>query len=192
MHIGTPYTKEEILAGLDAESQKVHTFFSALPEDQFFTAPDGVWSPAENLIHLVQSSKPIVLMLSLPRTALRLRFGKAPHESRTLQQVRTQYTDVALAGGGEASGEFLPIVRKGDSAERTKILSNWLKTSKSVTEKLASWKESDLDKHCAPHPLLGKMTVRELLFFTLYHNMHHVRDVQTLLGQPLDEWFDLS
>lgn len=33
------------------------------------------------------------------------------------------------------------------------------------------------------------MTVREILFFTLYHNMHHVNDVQRLLGQPEAEWF---
>jgi uncharacterized damage-inducible protein DinB len=36
------------------------------------------------------------------------------------------------------------------------------------------WSERALDARQLPHPLLGKLTVREMLFFTLYHNRHHV------------------
>jgi hypothetical protein len=37
-----------------------------------------------------------------------------------------------------------------------------------------TWSEDDLDNHRLPHPLLGKLTVREMLFFTLYHIQHHM------------------
>jgi hypothetical protein len=33
-----------------------------------------------------------------------------------------------------------------------------------------------------PHPLLGKLTVREMLLFTLYHNLHHVQNVARRKG----------
>jgi hypothetical protein len=37
------------------------------------------------------------------------------------------------------------------------------------------WPERALDRYRLPHPLMGKLTVREMLLFTLVHNIHHVR-----------------
>jgi hypothetical protein len=37
-----------------------------------------------------------------------------------------------------------------------------------------SWNEEDLDTIRLPHPLLGKITAREMIYFTLYHAKHHV------------------
>jgi hypothetical protein len=34
-----------------------------------------------------------------------------------------------------------------------------------------------------PHPLLGKLTVREMLFFTLYHQRHHVAVVERRIAE---------
>ena len=43
---------------------------------------------------------------------------------------------------------------------------------------LDSLSESDLDTLQAPHPLLGKLTLRELMYFTIYHAQHHQRNVE--------------
>ena len=40
----------------------------------------------------------------------------------------------------------------------------------STTEK---WQENDLDRYQLPHPLLGKLTIREMLYFAIYHNLRH-------------------
>jgi len=42
-----------------------------------------------------------------------------------------------------------------------------------------------LDKFMLPHPLLGKLAVREMLFFTMYHNLHHVNNVRRQRGHEL-------
>lgn len=48
------------------------------------------------------------------------------------------------------------------------------------------WRDADLDRYLLPHPLLGKLTLREMLFFTLYHNYHHVQSVAARLrGAPV-------
>lgn len=31
----------------------------------------------------------------------------------------------------------------------------------------------ELDKYILPHPLLGKLTIREMMYFTIYHVEHH-------------------
>ena len=42
-----------------------------------------------------------------------------------------------------------------------------------ITTLLDKWSEQQLDKIIAPHPLLGKLTFREILYFTIYHAKHH-------------------
>ena len=41
--------------------------------------------------------------------------------------------------------------------------------------RLSSWSESKLDTYLLPHPLLGKLTLREMLFFSVYHIEHHLK-----------------
>jgi hypothetical protein len=46
-----------------------------------------------------------------------------------------------------------------------------------------TWGERGLERLRLPHPALGLLTVREMLFFTLYHNLHHVLNVADRLGR---------
>jgi uncharacterized damage-inducible protein DinB len=43
---------------------------------------------------------------------------------------------------------------------------------------IAQWPETALDARRLPHPLIGRLTVREMLLFTVYHNRHHLENVQ--------------
>lgn len=191
IQLGQPFSKSEILEAWTAEVTAVHDFFAAIETATFFTAPPDVWSPAENLVHLIKSSAPVVMALNIPKTALRIRFGRVKHDSRSLAQVRHTYLNDALANGGQAGGPFLPKVHDNfTDANKTNILGKWQKKGGELAAALNKWSDKDLDNFLLPHPLLGKMTVREIMFFTLYHNLHHVRDVQRLLGQPEVEWFE--
>ncbi len=189
IQLGQPYTKQEIAAAFDTEFTAVHTFFASIDETQFLAAPPGVWSPAENLVHLIKSCAPVIMALNIPRTALRIRFGWVKHELRTLAQVRHTYVNEALANGGKAGGPFLPEVLEPLAGAQARILGKWQEKGVELQAALEKWSDKALDQYLLPHPLLGKMTVREILFFTLYHNLHHVNDVQRLLNQPESEWF---
>lgn len=124
--LGSPYTKQEIAAAFVTEITAVHNFFAGINEAQFFAAPAEVWSPAENLVHLIKSVSPVIMALNLPKTALRVRFGWVKHELRTLAQVRHTYVNEALAGGGKAGGPFVPEVTDDFSAaHQARILAKW-------------------------------------------------------------------
>jgi hypothetical protein len=82
------------------------------------------------------------------------------------------------AGGG--AGRFAPSSVAPDLAQsdwRRRILAQWRSVGADLVAGLGRWSEPALDRHLLPHPLLGKLTVREMLFFTLYHNVHHGRRV---------------
>ncbi len=189
IQLGQPYTKQEIAVAFATEFTAVHTFFAGIDKEQFLAAPPEVWSPAENLVHLIKSCAPVIMALNIPKTALRIRFGWVKHELRTLPQVRHTYVNDALANGGKAGGPFLPEIIEPLDGAQARILAKWQDKGNELQAALDKWSDKALDQYLLPHPLLGKMTVREILFFTLYHNLHHVNDVQRLLNQPESEWF---
>jgi hypothetical protein len=51
-----------------------------------------------------------------------------------------------------------------------------------LADVVGHWREEDLDRYRLPHPLLGKLTVREMLLFTVYHNYHHPRSLAARLS----------
>ncbi len=42
-----------------------------------------------------------------------------------------------------------------------------------LCSKLEKFDEIERDTYILPHPLLGKLTIREMLYFTIYHVAHH-------------------
>jgi len=43
--------------------------------------------------------------------------------------------------------------------------------------------DTQLDQYIAPHPLLGKITLRELGYFTIYHTQHHLAIIKDRLAE---------
>ena len=47
-----------------------------------------------------------------------------------------------------------------------------------------NWKDTQLDQYIVPHPLLGKITLREMGYFTIYHVQHH----DAIIRERLEEF----
>lgn len=174
-----PFTKEELLQSFEQINNDVAAFFSAIPNEKFYEHPVDVWSARDNLEHLNKSVGAVVTALSLPKILPSVLFGKAKRQSRSFEEIRETYQG-KLKGGAKATGRFVPDEKSGK--EKEELLKNWQKISDKLIAALNKWSEEDLDKYRLPHPILGKLTVREMLFFTLYHNTHHVNNVHKLLN----------
>lgn len=147
--------------------------------DEAFFAPQGpAWSPGEQVRHLTKSATPLVMALGLPRWLLRLRFGRPVAASRSFDEMRTLY--LGKLAGGAGAGRFAPEPETGTgnlSARRQEILSAWARATIGLQNAIAQWPEDALDGHQLPHPVLGLLTVREMLCFTVYHTSHHLRRI---------------
>lgn len=117
-----PYSKQEILETFAGEYTAVTQFFTQFDQQTFFQSISGQWSPAENLQHLFQSCRPVILALNMPKPILCLMYGKANGPSDTFAIVRDKYVNGALAGGGEATGVYIPKVNNQSTAQRARIL----------------------------------------------------------------------
>ena len=185
---GEPWSGSEIDAChrqlLDAGS----SFLRRIPGGIFFTAQGDRWSPAEHTRHLTKSARPLVPALRLPSWVTALLFGRASRPSRTFAALREEYRR-RLAGGAQA-GRFAPSPKPAPSnldQGRDEIVAHWRAEVESLRASANRWSESALDRRRLPHPLLGKLTVREMLLFMLYHDAHHLRLVAGRLPEGVRE-----
>jgi DinB superfamily len=172
-----PFTRSEILAALDAAEREVAEFFGSLADDELVHRVGEAWTPAEHLRHLCIAVAAVARGLAVPRWLLRLRFGRARAPSRTYDVIRETYRSLLGRGAG-ASGPFVPRredLSPAQAAEsRAELLARWGRVNGGLRAALATWSEANLDRLRMPHPILGPLTVREMLFFTIYHDGHHV------------------
>ena len=179
IHYDEPKTRDEIIASLESVHRQATAIWLRFPPRNFYSGPSvGGWSPAQNIEHLIKSAGPVALALRLPRITLRLLFGTARAKSRSFAQVRQAYRTV-LNEGAQA-GRFGPRddhTPDNFTVERQRLLAKWEKVLPRLSGAIRGWDEASLDRYRLPHPLLGKLTVREMLYFTLFHLAHHAEIV---------------
>ena len=170
------FSKESIVSILGKTHQDVKAFFGSQTPDGFCVRSGEAWSLSENLEHLIKSTKPVAKAMRLPKITLRMMFGSPAKASRQYDEIREAYVQ-ELAKGAQASGRFLPTQPGKDPSLRTtqtNLLEQWEKASSSLMSALQNWNEDELDQYNLPHPILGNITIREMLFFTIYHDMRHM------------------
>lgn len=165
--IRAPADRGEILANLSRLSDELVGFLDGFTDEAFFAPQGDRWSPAGHLRHLTKSVRAVADAMAKPRILLMI-FGLARRPSRSYEAMVEVYRE-ALEKGGQA-GRFAP---RGDDPERHLIMAAWQLAGKALQRATERWSEKALDRYQLPHPLLGKLTIREMLFFTLYHNAHH-------------------
>lgn len=154
-------------------------FCSALTEEQFFNQSEGKWSPAQQVKHLITATNLARLPFILPRFFVRLIGGKPNRNSRTYDELVAKYI-LKLEKGGRASGRYVPKPIHF-SYGKEKLLNQFIKAIKKFISSLKkNWNDPKPDNYIAPHPLLGKITLRELCYFTIYHTQHHLQNIRRM------------
>jgi len=175
-------TRDEILALLAKQESDGVAYWNAFDLAAFHATIGTAWSPAENVRHLTKSIRPVTKALKMPRIVLRFMFGKAKRPSMSYDALVARYAS-ALADGGKA-GKFSPSQRSESDLEawRKSIIAQYEVACRELRDAVARWPEKKLDALQLPHPLLGNLTIREMLFFTLYHQRHHQNGVEKRLS----------
>jgi hypothetical protein len=163
--------KASITEGLSAAVDEVNKYVMGLSQKDFLFAPPEKWNAGQQLDHLIRSIKPLNLAYALPTLVLKMRFGLTNRPSKTFPALVEKY-ELKLAEGGRASGQFIPEAIPYEAKE--KLCEAYAKQKEKLNTKVNRFEEETLDKYILPHPLLGKLTLREMLFFTIHHSYHHL------------------
>jgi hypothetical protein len=175
-------SKEEIIQQLQKAAADFTGCCAMITEGLFFSQPPAKWSIAQNTRHLIIAADKTRLAYSLPKFMLQLITGKPNRSSRTYDELVEKY-QLKLQQGGRAGKAFTPQ-SISSNISKEKMITDFSKAMKRLIQKIQqNWKDEQLDEYLAPHPLLGKITHRELCYFTIYHTYHHLATIQTRLKE---------
>jgi len=167
--------KEQIAGLLQTNHAQFIQQLQPLNAADFCYAPEGKWTAAQQLDHIVKSVTPVNMAMGLPKFILQWKFGVANRSSKTYEGLVEKYNRKLLEGG-KASGRFIPPPI--EVGQKEKLLAQLTSVVDKLSSKTARHTEESLDKYILPHPLLGKLTLREMLYFTAYHVAHHKQLVE--------------
>ncbi len=175
--------KQEIITTSENIFNRFSQTCAHFTDDIFFARLAGKWSVAENMQHLIISTNTTTLAYSLPKFVVKWVGGTPNRKSRTFDELKEKYYK-KLSEGGRASARFVPKpieIKYG----KQKLLNNWNKTTVKYINALTGKRtEADLDNYLVRHPLLGRITLRELCYFTIFHTQHHLSSIQKISHTP--------
>jgi len=164
--------KAEIVNVLTQKYQALYNWLETHPDERWLEGPQGKWSTGEHVVHLLQSEKALNKALLLPKFYLKYKFGTNNRENRTYDQVVEKYKAKLLANPG-AVASISKVMPKLTIADKKNYISKLEKEQMKLIKKLQKWASNDLDTFLLPHPLMGRMTIREITMWTAYHTEHH-------------------
>lgn len=170
-------SKKEILEAIPKIKEAILNFYTSFSLEDFFKTPEKGWSPKKNVEHLTKAILPVAIGLSAPKFPL-LVFGKNSEKKVNLQETIHFYK--SKIGSGSQAGIFEPIeifITKTEE-EKKKIIRDLEKKLNSFETALSKWNEEELLEYNMPHPIIGNITVLEMVFFTLFHLFHHTEKVE--------------
>ncbi len=156
------------------------SYLDDLTKEEYLNSKNEKWTAGQQLEHIYLGVKPVRQILSLPKFMLKLIWGQANRKSNNYEELVKKYL-LKLENGGRATRRFIP---KAVSIEKGQKLKDDLKNEvEKLSSKLEKLTEEELDTYILPHPLLGKLTIREMLYFTIYHVRHHEELTKRNLNQ---------
>lgn len=174
------HTRDEIVQGLVTSFDLVLEEFESTNEAILHQSNQEKWSIAEQMAHLIQSNFPIASALKSPKERLKV-FGQLDRETRTYEVLKGVYKAALASGTAVATGKFLPDISKYTNQAAFGL--SWKQIKEKFVARAQEWTEEDLDEYVLIHPALGKLSVREMLFFTIFHNLHHLASIKQLKTQ---------
>lgn len=167
-------TTHQMIRALVDNHSNAATFISNLADDQFATSRNGKWSPGQQLAHLILCLQPISQALA-SAAYMEEKFGTLQRKGMNYDEVLQVYK-TGLENGGKAPDRFLPQVI--DSSQRTSLLKDLNDVLAVIQNRLEHYTEQQLNTLVLPHPFLGLLSIRELLYLMSYHPLHHLDQVQ--------------
>jgi hypothetical protein len=163
-------SRQQIIEKLYKNHNEFIDYLMSLPDEEFMFSYKNKWTAAQQLDHIIRCVKPLTLIFRLPKFLIRLRFGKANRNSKSYDQFVSRYEEIS-AKGTNPPQRFIP--ESINPEQRNQLVQSLTKSLNKLCREAATFKEKELDTLILPHPMFGKLTFREMLYFTIHHVKHH-------------------
>lgn len=167
--------KAEIIEQLQLKYKEFVAFISALSMASYQYRFEQKWTAAGQLAHIIISIKPLVQVFSMDKSLIAQTFGTTGRVGESYEELTRSYLQ-KLEVGGKAPERFLPPAEITES--RQAMCEKLTALINTLSIKIESFSEAELDTLCIPHPLLGSISLREMLYNAIYHVQHHQKQVE--------------
>ena len=171
-------TKNSVIEQLQAGFLETSLFIEGLEEKVLFEKVPGKWNIAQQIDHLTIANTVTAIGFNTPKAVIKTLFGTSKRNSYSYDEVIFRY-QTKLSSGAKASFAFQP--KLSVVPKKQLLLTLWNRSVDSLVKSVQKWEDEDLDVYQLSHPILGKMTMREMLYFTIYHVQHHLKTMKALV-----------
>jgi hypothetical protein len=164
--------KKIIAERLEETHQRLLDWLAESEDALWEQGPEDRWTTGQHILHLVESSQLLNKALGYPKFLIRYKFGTSNRPSRSYEEVAKRYEE-RLAENKERAKTFNKDLRKPSVKEKKRLMDSLQILNKKLQYKTQKLKDKHLDTLLLPHPLMGRMTLREIIMWTAHHTEHH-------------------
>lgn len=161
----SPQTYKEICTQIQVSLQVFQQRIRDFSEEQLMLLTAQSWTSVQHIDHLNRSFEPLIVLLKVPKFLLKV-FGKPSRNSLSFHELQAEYLKM-ISKSIEPYLRFAP--RQVTANQKWELLAELEYNKSELLETLEKWSDVDLDKYMIPHPFMGKLTIREMLFFMICH-----------------------
>jgi hypothetical protein len=176
------YAKTDIASRLKDMQAAVNNTVVAMTPEQFERVTGEEWSAADYLKHLILSVKPFARVVSMPLDKLRDMFGTPDRDSMPYEDfVELYHRRLDEGMRAEKVPSVTPVEYRlppETTDLKATLLTAWNEGNDRLITALEALDDDALDSYQLPHPAVGLVTLREMLYFTAYHNKMHWNDIR--------------
>ena len=171
--------KLDIADLLEAKHQELFAWLEDKPKENWIEGPTNKWTTGQHILHLINSLQLLNKALSYPKFILKYKFGTCNRATRDYNSVAKKYQQKLMENQDRAR-VFNQNLKKPLLKDREHLLTKFQIQQKKLQYKTKKISDKNLDTLVIPHPLMGKMTIREIIMWTAYHTEHHLTTLKKL------------
>jgi len=154
-------------------------FLQPIAHEDFELSNTGKWSASEHLAHIVLSVRPLVKILQMNKDVMLEKFGTSERKLRSYEAMTALYIK-KLGSGKKAPKPFDPAFHQKEN--KRALCEKLTKDITTLCLLIEGLSETELDQLAIPHPLLGVLSVREMMYNAIYHGQHHQKAIRVALN----------
>ena len=169
--------KDEIADLLEEKYHSLLDWLEKQDDDKWIIGPENKWTSGQQALHLLKSIKPLNDVLSMPRFLFKYTLGTTNAQIRDYETIVSKYLE-QLEAFKKNSIKSPKKLKVPTIQDKRYLLTRLQVESKKLQYKTRRISDRNLDTLVLPHPVMGKMPIREILMWTAYHAEYHTKKLQ--------------
>jgi hypothetical protein len=164
--------KQEIINKLKDNHRVFIDYLSSLDDRAFmYSHQNEKWTAGQQADHIYRSLMPVHLILKFPKWTIKQLLGTANRPSKSYDELVAKYYYKLENRTGTPPKFFAP--KEIPVSIKPIVFAKVQNNLNKICNSIEGYTEEELDEYILPHPLLGKVTLREMMYFTILHVEHH-------------------